>query len=67
MHSELKKILVIFLATMVIRVKGESTGNSLVNCAACQLLQPKVDHWACEVNCKTRIEQNGKRNLKLKL
>ena len=41
-------ILVLFVSF----IRSEETGNSLVNCAACQALQAKIDHWSCDVNCK---------------
>ena len=45
---------------MVSVIRSEETGNSLVNCAACQSLQAKIDHWSSDVNCKVINSQNGK-------
>ena len=41
-------------------IRSEETGNSLVNCAACQSLQAQINHWSCDVNCKVINSQNGK-------
>ena len=49
-------ILVLFVSF----IRSEETGNSLLNCAACQTLQAKIDHWSCNVNCKVINSQNGK-------
>ena len=54
------ELVLIFIVSVVSLVQGEETGNSLVNCAACQSLQAQIDHWSCDVNCKVINSQNGK-------
>ena len=47
------------MVVVVVGVKAESPGNSLLNCAACQTVQAKTE-WACDVNCQVIKGQNGK-------
>ena len=56
--SQLSFLAVIMMVVMV-GVKAGSTGNSLVNCAACQAVQTQIDNWSCDVNCKVINAQNG--------
>ena len=60
-HLKVQMNLFNYLAMMMVMVgvKAESTGNSLVNCAACQTVQAKME-WTCDVNCQIIQGQNGK-------
>ena len=50
--------LIIFANMMIMFVKSENNGNTLVNCAACQSVQ--VQDWSCDVNCHIIKGTNGK-------
>ena len=48
---------IIFASMMILFVKSENNGNTLVNCAACQSVQ--VQDWSCDVNCQVIKGSNG--------
>ena len=54
---------VIFANIIILLVKAENNGNTLVNCAACQISQ--VKNWSCDVKCQVIKGNNGKYNCQL--
>ena len=52
-----KSSLILFANLIILIVKAENNGNTLVNCAACQMVQ--VQDWSCDVNCQVIKGNNG--------
>ena len=51
--------LFVFVFINLSQVLAETTGETLVNCAACQIVSTQID-WKCDVNCQVIGGSNGK-------
>ena len=49
--------LMLLCSLLINLIRAQSTGNTLVNCAACQMVQ--VQDWSCDVSCQVIRGNNG--------